>query len=145
MDATIARGIAHYSHAGRLDGFGTPLIEHVERVAAAVPGELRAVAYLHDVLEHSDTPLSELAAAGLEPVELEALHLLTRAAGESYEAHTLRIAFARGRAGTIGRAIRLAELADHLDRPEARRSGPPYGWARTHIATGQARRDPAPS
>jgi hypothetical protein len=37
MDASLARNIAHAGQVGRRDRFGEPLIEHVERVAAAVP------------------------------------------------------------------------------------------------------------
>jgi (p)ppGpp synthase/HD superfamily hydrolase len=65
MDATIARSIAHAAHTGRRDRFGEPLIEHVERVAATVPDDARATAYLHDVLEHSDTTVDELEGEGL--------------------------------------------------------------------------------
>ena len=43
MDAAVARSIAQYSHAGGVDRFGEPIIEHVERVAAAVRPEARAV------------------------------------------------------------------------------------------------------
>ena len=52
-------------HTGRRDRFGEPLIEHVERVAATVPDDARATAYLHDVLEHSDTTVDELEGEGL--------------------------------------------------------------------------------
>jgi hypothetical protein len=141
MDARVARNIAQYSHAGQLNRFGESLIEHVERVAAAVSSEARAVAFLHDVLEHSDTMVGELWSAGLTPVELATLHILTRAPGESYEAHTLRIAYASGTEGAIARIVKLADLADHLDHREMPHAAPPYGWARRHVRTGQARLD----
>jgi hypothetical protein len=141
MDAAVARSIAQFSHAGRRDRFGEPMIEHVERVAAAVPPEARAIAYLHDVLEHTDTPVAELRAGGLTLGELEILELLTRAPKESYEAHTLRIAYARGPEGRIARLVKLADLDDHLGHPNLPDGAPPYSWARRHIATGQVRRD----
>ena len=141
MDARDARSIAQFSHVGRRNRFGEPVIDHVERVAAAVPPEARAIAFLHDVLEHSDTSVAELRAAGLTLDELEILGLLTRAPNESYEAHTLRVAYARGSGGRIARVVKLADLDDHLghrDRPDG---APPYAWARRHSATGQVRRD----
>jgi hypothetical protein len=79
MDASIARNIAHAGHVGRKDRFGEPVIQHVERVAAAVSPDAHAVAFLHDVLEHSDTTVAELTAAGATPLDLAALELLTRA------------------------------------------------------------------
>jgi (p)ppGpp synthase/HD superfamily hydrolase len=144
MDAAVARNIAHAGHTGRRDRFGEPLIEHIERVAAAVPAEARAIAFLHDVLEHSDTTVDELTAAGLTDLERAALLLLTRDPGESYEAHTLRVAHATGAAGRLTRLVKLADLADHLSHREMPHGAPPYAWARMHIANGQARRDRAP-
>jgi hypothetical protein len=141
MDPTTARGIARSSHADAFDRFGERMIDHVERVAAAVAPEVRAIAFLHDVLEHSPTSLADLRAAGLTPLELEALELLTRAPGESYEAHTLRIAHAPGPAGALARAVKLADLDDHLGHRELPHAAPPYGWARAHVAVGQSRHD----
>ena len=62
-----------------------------------------------------------------------ALELLTRREGESYELHVLRIAHAPGAAGRLARAIKLADLDDHLAQPWAC-GDPPYGWARRHVA-----------
>jgi (p)ppGpp synthase/HD superfamily hydrolase len=143
MDAAIARNIAHAGHTGRHDRFGEPLIEHIERVAGAVPEKARALAFLHDVLEHSDTTLEELSASGLTDVELAALLLLTRDLGESYEAHALRVAHAAGEAGRLARIVKLADLADHLRHAEMPHGAPPYAWAHLHIRNGQARRDGA--
>jgi hypothetical protein len=141
MDATVARSIALLSHDSRLDRFGEPVVDHVERVAAAVPPDARSIAFLHDVLEHSGTTIDDLRAAGLSPLEQAALDLLTRGADESYEAHTLRVAHAPGREGALARTVKLADLDDHLAHREMPHAAPPYAWARMHIATGRARRD----
>jgi hypothetical protein len=141
MEATIARSIAHVAHTGRRDRFGEPLIEHVERVSATVPDDARAIAYLHDVLEHSDTTVGELDAEGLTPLELATLRLLTRGTDESYEAHTLRVAHAGGPEGELARVVKLADLADHLSHTALPDRAPPYGWARMHIANAHARLD----
>lgn len=138
MDAVVARNIAHYSHVQTRDRHGELLVEHVARVAAIVPAEARALAWLHDVLERSPTSVAELFDQGLTPVELAALRLLTRAPGESYELHVLRIAYAGRAAGRLARMVKLADLDDHIAQgwvPGA----PPYEWARRHIAVGAER------
>jgi hypothetical protein len=144
VDAATARNIAQYSHLDRRDRFGEPIVEHVERVAAAVPEDARVVAYLHDVLEHSDTSMEELIADGLTPVEYAAIELLTRSRSDAFELYVLRIAHASGRAGELARVVKLADLDDHLAHSAAPLDAPPYGWARLHIlaaldrTTGQA-------
>ena len=59
MDPARARALAERLHAAQRDRDGTPLIDHVRRVAAAVPRDARAVAWLHEALEH--TAISEQA------------------------------------------------------------------------------------
>src|SRR3954454_4777000 len=99
MDPRIARNIAHYSHGHDHDRFGEPMMEHVERVAGAVPDDAQAVAFLHDVLEQTSTSAAELIAQGLTPLEMSALKLLTRSDVESYELYVLRVAWAPGPEG----------------------------------------------
>lgn len=138
MDPAVARNIAQYSHVATRDRYGEPIVEHVARVAAAVPSEAQALAWLHDVLDQSSTTLDDLREQGLTADELAALALLTRAPGESYELHALRIAYAAGTPGRLARTVKLAELADHIAREWAP-GGPPYEWARRHIAVGSER------
>jgi hypothetical protein len=140
MDAAVARNVAHYSHVQQRDRHGEPIVEHVARVVAAVPEEAQTLAWLHDVLEHSPTTRAELRGHGLTRVELAALELLTRQAGESYELYILRIAYAPGAAGRLARVVKLADLDDHVARPWDP-GDPPYPWARRHIAVGKARVD----
>jgi hypothetical protein len=140
MDPATARGIAHYSHSGQRTRFGNPLTEHVERVASAVPQHARSVAYLHDVLENSPIAITELVDQGLTPLELAALTLLTREPSDSYELHVLRIAHAPGAAGSLARAVKLADLEDHLGEARAVPGTPPYAWARRHIEFARDRR-----
>jgi hypothetical protein len=140
MDPSVARNIAHYSHTDDRDRFGEPVIEHVERVAAAVPDEARAVAFLHDVLEQTGTSVAELSAQGLAPVEMGALKLLTRGDTETYEAYALRVAWAPGPEGELARCVKMADLDDHLNHATMPAGTPPYGWARRHIRVAQERR-----
>jgi hypothetical protein len=140
MNATTARAIACESHRGQLGRHGLPLIDHVERVAAGVPDEAKAIAYLHEVLAYSDTTLDRLVDEGLTPDEAAAVVLLTRQPGESYEAWILRVAYAKGLAGMLARKVEIADLDDHLQLP--REVGePPYGWARQHMLVCSARYD----
>ena len=144
MDPAIARNIAHYSHAGQRTPRGMPVIEHVERVAAAVPEDARALAYLHDVLDSTETGGDELLAHGLTAAESAALSLLAHVNGESFELHTLRVAHARGPEGRLARSVMLADVEDHLREEGYEIGDPPYAWARQHVASAQGRLDGAP-
>jgi hypothetical protein len=138
VDPGVARNIAHYSHVDDRDRLGEPVIEHVERVAAAVPERARALAFLHDVVERTGTGFGELSRQGLTPVERAALEVLTRTPGESYELYVLRVAWAGGEAGELARTVKLADLDDHLGH-EVPDTAPPYGWARRHIVVASER------
>jgi hypothetical protein len=140
MDALVARSIAQHSHDGQRTRHGSLMSDHVERVAAAVPEEARAVAFLHDVLEKTDTGLDELDLSGLTRVEREALDLLTCGQDESFDLHALRVAHADGPAGRIARSIKLADLEDHIGEAVHTMDEPPYAWARQHILAAQHRR-----
>jgi hypothetical protein len=140
MDATVARGIAYAGHRQSRNRSGELILEHVARVAAAVPPEAETTAWLHDMLEKTPTALEELREQGLSAVDCEALALLTRAPDESYELHALRIAHAAGAAGQRARTVKLADLDDHLKRSWAD-GDPPYGWARHHLRNAAARID----
>ena len=139
MDKATARSVAHYSHVGQRDRFDEPVIEHVERVAAAVPRGAEAVAYLHDVVEHTDMDYDDLIQQGLSPVEFAALELLTRSPEESFELYVLRIAHAAGPAGDLARVVKLADLDDHLTHDEMPAGAPPYDWGRRHIVVARGR------
>lgn len=135
-----ARDIAYARHGARRDRAGESMVEHLERVAASVPREARDVAYLHDVLEHTDASVADLEDHGIDAVDLQAIQLLTRRPDESFEEHTLRIAFAKGAAGRLARAVKIADIDDHLSRDGVDTSRP-YGWARHHVAAARARFD----
>ena len=145
MDETLARDIAHSSHRGQTTRHGLPMVDHLERVAAAVPDVARAVALLHDVLEKTDTPRDALRRRGLTPTELAALDLLTRGDGETFHRHALRIADATGPAAAIARSVKLADLDDHLGQRNGATDEPPYRWARRLTAAAQVRRGETPS
>ena len=141
MDAATARNIAHYSHAGQRTPRGMPVIEHVERVAAAVPDEARTLAFLHDVLDLTDTGGDELLAHGLTAAESAALTLLAHRGGGSFELYALRVAHAAGPEGRLARAVLLADLEDHLREDGYEIGDPPYAWAHQQIAAARGRMD----
>jgi hypothetical protein len=145
MDVETAQRIARFGHGTQLDRFGELQVDHVERVAASLTGDARTIAYLHDLLEHTPVSVADLEAEGVTPLELEAVLLLTRQPAESFEMHALRIAHAGGPAGSLARAVKLADIDDHMASETRRPSTRPYKWARFHIRSCQARLDRRPA
>jgi hypothetical protein len=139
VEDEVARRIASSAHAGQRDRFGEPLLAHVARVVAAVPADVRATAWLHDVPERCAVTAEELRAHGLTVDELDALELLTRDPLECYELYALRIANASGEPGRIARVVKLADLDDHIAHGDAPADAPPYAWARRRIAAAHER------
>ena len=135
MEPAVAHRIASRHHEGQRDRFGDPVIDHVERVAAAVPADARATALLHDLFELWPTVGPRLRADGLSPTELKALELLRHDPGEPYEVYVRRIADASGPEGRLARIVKLADLEDHLARPAIPANAPPYAWARRQLLT----------
>jgi hypothetical protein len=126
MTERAARAIAKTVYHDQQTLAGTPLFDHVQRVAAAVPKYARVTAWLHDVLERSDLTIGQLRDQGVNPVELSALVLLTRGDHDDYRAYVERIADAPGPHGDLARLVKLADLDDHLaDAHCASRSTPP--------------------
>ena len=128
MEVEHARAIAEAVHTART------LLNHVERVAAGVPEWARAIAWLHEVLEQTDTAEETLLREGLSSEELRALRLLCREESSSdlaYLGHIDLIARAGGTAGQLARAVKRADLEDRQRHPLVRANGwsPPYGNA----------------
>ena len=140
MDEAIARDIARESHDGQLTRHGSPMVDHLERVAASVPDDARTVALLHDVLEKTGIRLDDLHQRGLTLTERAALDLLTRRDGETFERHTLRVGDGDGPAGAIARSVKLADLEDHIGHASHGSDDPPYRWAHRHVLAAQHRR-----
>ena len=144
MDPDRAQAIAERLHAGDREQDGTPLLEHVRRVAAAVPDEALAVAWLHETLEWTAVAERELLLAGLTTDELRALRLLTRTTESRFDAHYLEhlelIAHAAGRSGRLAREVKIVDLEDRFHHPYARHDGwsPPYEAGLRLLRTGFA-------
>ena len=107
-----AKELATRKHAGQVDKAGAPYILHLERVAGKVSSEeSKTVAYLHDILEDTDTTQEELAAEFPSRV-VGAVCMLTRHEAERYESYIGRIAC---EGNSVVREVKLADLEDHLD------------------------------
>lgn len=103
--------IATEAHAGQTDKAGEPYIAHPLRVAVVVPeGEAQIVAVLHDVVEDTPWTLDDLRAEGFSETVLAGIDAVTRREGEDYFDFVLRA----GR-DPLGRAVKLADLADNMD------------------------------
>jgi hypothetical protein len=135
MSVAAARRIAERAHRGQLDANGEPYIAHVGRVAAGVPLFARPVGWLHDVLDCSGVDETGLVAAGASPDERVALCLLRCREGERTDGAFLEqvrvIAHSPGESGRIARAVKRADLLDHVSHRAARSAvwSPPYGAA----------------
>jgi (p)ppGpp synthase/HD superfamily hydrolase len=120
---TLEQAIAFAAqvHEGQLDRAGAPYILHPLRVMLRMrtPAE-RRVAVLHDVIEDGGVLPEVLRRKGLPLREVRAVVALsTDKAKEAYDAFIGRIA----RNGLATR-VKLADLADNLDRTRFRSVGP---------------------
>jgi len=117
MEVIDARALAVRAHGDQRDRDGTFHLQHVARVAEAVPrsdGHQR-VAWLHDVLEDTDVT-TDVLDPRLPDLEFKALLLLTHDSGEPYDDYVGRIASAEGAAGSLARAVKEADMLDNLRR-----------------------------
>jgi (p)ppGpp synthase/HD superfamily hydrolase len=106
-----AAKIAEQAHAGQIDKTGRPYIEHCRRVCDAVETlDQKAVAYLHDVLEKSESWSRErLEAAGFGTSIVAAVDAMTRRPDED------ELAFVRRAASNpLALIVKRADLADNL-------------------------------
>ena len=128
MTADRARALAERVHQGQRDRHGAPLIEHVRRVAAAVPADIQVVAWLHEVLEHTSVSEQALLEYGLSLENLRSIRLLTPVVAArsdpSYLAQVELIARALTPGADAARAVKRADLLDHT----LHRSGVSPGW-----------------
>ncbi|WP_434387685.1 GTP pyrophosphokinase [Melittangium boletus] len=106
-----ALALALEAHRGQRDKAGQVYLLHPLRVMLRLETETeRMVALLHDVVEDSAFTLEDLRARGYPAPVLEALALLTRREGESYEAFIQRL-----RPHPLARRVKLADLEDNMD------------------------------
>lgn len=105
--------IAAATHAGQTDKGGAPYILHPLRVMLRVaPGTQQIVAVLHDVVEDSDgnVTFDDLVREGFSQEVIDGVRAVTKVEGESYEAFIARAAL-----NPVGKAVKLADLAENSD------------------------------
>ncbi len=113
--------IAMAAHRGQKDKVGEPYIRHPLRVAERVEGErAQVVALLHDVFEDTSVALDEI--DGLDDEQREALRVLTRDASQPYGEYIDCVA-----RNPLARAVKLADLADNVERLSAWAAVDPEG------------------
>ena len=138
--AHAAEQLARAAHADQTDKAGRPYVEHLERVAGRMDDDgQRAVAWLHDVLEDTTANADNLIRAGIDPSVVADVEALTRGAHERYAGYIERL---RERGSARAVAVKLADLADHLEHgPEAigRDLKRRYRHARKRLTTAPAR------
>jgi hypothetical protein len=111
IDLSGMAALARRAHGDQHDGDGRLHVEHCERVAEGVEGEIdQATALLHDVLEDTDETSQSLRDAGVPEVVVQAVEVLTKRPGERYAAYLARVADASGQAGDVARAVKVADL-----------------------------------
>lgn len=102
----IAESIARKAHSGqfRRDGV-TPYITHPEAVAAMFTDDtLKAIAWLHDVVEDTEYGFVDLANEGVDDDVIDALVNLTHDKGEDYWSYVNGV--------SVHRQATLVKLAD---------------------------------
>lgn len=105
-----AERYAELAHAGRFDRAGVPYIEHPRAVAGMVSGELeKAVAYLHDVVEDSDSSVEDIREFFGDRIA-DAVDCLTRRSGEPYMDYIRRLAV-----DPVARIVKMADLEHNMD------------------------------
>lgn len=124
----LASSIARKAHDGqfRRDGI-TPYITHPEAVAKSLEGEhpyVIAAAWLHDVLEDTQTSVVHLKNAGIPWQVIDAVELLTRDDGQPYEDYLHWIA-----QDEIARKVKIADIRHNLSDAPTKKQIAKYGKA----------------
>jgi len=105
-----ARSLASRVHAGQVDKSGVAYVEHCRRVADKLTDTpARTVAWLHDVLEDTETSENELRSQFDDSI-VDAVVALTRRGTEESGDYYRRV-----RANELARQVKRADIHDNLD------------------------------
>lgn len=128
QETQLARMVAERAHDGQTDMSGQPYFEHCRAVAdqfAPSPGvdsaeiaRLKTVAFLHDVVEDTDTTLMDLLLLGFSFEILEAVNAITQQSYStidviSYE--PLEDYWARVKANPLAVRVKIADIRHNND------------------------------
>lgn len=107
-----AIALAALAHQGQVERNGQPYIQHPLRVMLKLESKTeKVVGVLHDVVEDTHHTLDDLKKMGYTAEIIEAVDLLSRRPGDSYDDFIMRI-----KPNSLARKVKLADLADNLDR-----------------------------
>lgn len=108
-----AEALARRYHAGAVDRVGVDYIRHPEAVVgylAGTPALWRAVAWLHDVLEHTAATAEDLASEGVPPEVIRVVKVLSRPGGEDYLEFINRVC-----TDPVAVRVKIADTLHNLD------------------------------
>lgn len=114
-DYDTALAIVSYSFAGKFDKSGEPYIKHLREVADTVTvlgpnQETKTIALLHDILEDCPEWNEKSLGAFFSKNIIEAVMLLTKKPGQSYEDYIEKIA-----TSSWATAVKVADLKHNMD------------------------------
>ena len=118
----VAEGLAEKFHAGMPDKYGHPYPDLIKKTSH-IPYYI-AAAWLHDIVEDTTMTLEDL----VEVLEIhsdakiaeritKSVELLTHDKDGTYADYIETIAKAPGESGEIARAVKIADLLDHIAGP----------------------------
>jgi len=113
--ATILR-IAAVAHDGQFDKGGHPYILHPIAVMNLLDDDVKenelyqVTAIGHDLLEDTDITIHQLLEAGIDKAAVEAIVILTKMPGQSYEEYKSKV-----KANPITRKVKKADLRHNSD------------------------------
>ena len=105
--------VATNSHHGQFDKGGNPYILHpfaVMGLLETVDEELQCMALLHDVVEDTRITYQELRDAGMSDRVLEAVKVLTKQRGQSYEEYKTAVFSSKD-----AMIVKMADLTHNTD------------------------------
>jgi guanosine-3',5'-bis(diphosphate) 3'-pyrophosphohydrolase len=105
--------LATNAHAGQFDRGGKPYILHPIKVMHYLKTddeELQCVALLHDVVEDTKTTWQDLEDIGCTPRVINAVRVLTKVPGESYDQYKQRVL-----ASEDAMLVKMADLRHNTD------------------------------
>lgn len=134
MSANIQEiiAIATQAHQGQFRSDGvTPYIEHPKAVAESFPETqigLRAVAWLHDVLEDTSLTAQALLDSGVSPWVVKAVEALTRGQDELYEEYLYRV-----KSNHMSRKVKIQDILHNLSDSPSKNQVRKYAFALKYL------------
>lgn len=105
-----AQAFAYMAHISQVEKTGQPYWAHLVRVAARTDQCVRAVAWLHDVMEDTATTREDLLERGIAEWVVDSVEVVSRV-DETYDEFIERIILSGNIPAIV---VKAADLADHL-------------------------------